>query len=388
MAGSPQPKFNEAVFCAGCHEQDQEALLPEEELDQERWPNGLPVHSTYTEWNEGPYNQDSTPCQWCHMPANVDKTNAIDIATVENQSITFGFPREPEDIRQHLFRGPLQGEPRLIDTAIHLSLVVEKEATTLSVTASLANIGCGHAVPTGEPMRSLILLIEGEGTCGSLTPTGGMTIPDIGGSWKRGVVGQEIIVSGEELIWPEGAAHTQVGMVIRVVRPSGVYDDYPGIGFFADPQRSPIEKGMEIMTPITTRSIIGRTNERIQLNTPLSLLDGDVIYIGDTLPDTELDDSLSKNLAGHAGYAFARILIDSSGTRHIPHYRATDMASDNRIGPGSNSTTTHLFNVPTGCDSGSIRARVLYRPIPTAQSRIRGWEAKDYLIAESTENWG
>ncbi|MEC7986611.1 MAG: carboxypeptidase-like regulatory domain-containing protein, partial [Myxococcota bacterium] len=132
MGGSPQLKFNESVFCAGCHEQKQEALLPDETLDAEKWPEGLPIHSTYTEWKEGPYNQDATQCQWCHMPADTEKNNSVDISTPYNQSITFGFPREPEDIRQHIFRGPLHGEPRLIDTALHLSLDVKQEANTLA----------------------------------------------------------------------------------------------------------------------------------------------------------------------------------------------------------------------------------------------------------------
>ena len=155
MSASPQPKFNESVLCAGCHEQNQSALLPDQSLDENIWPEGLPIHSTYSEWKDGPYNQEATQCQWCHMPADMEKTNAVDIATVDNQSITFGFAREPEDIRKHIFRSPLEGDPRLIDTAVHLSLNVEKQLGTLSVTASIANIGCGHAIPTGEPLRSL-----------------------------------------------------------------------------------------------------------------------------------------------------------------------------------------------------------------------------------------
>ena len=58
MQGSYQPKFNHSVFCAGCHEQNQAALIPGQALDSQRWPDGLPIHSTYSEWEAGPYNQE------------------------------------------------------------------------------------------------------------------------------------------------------------------------------------------------------------------------------------------------------------------------------------------------------------------------------------------
>ena len=104
MGGSPQPKFNQSVYCAGCHEQDQDALLPGEVLNTDKWPQGLPIHDTYGEWQAGPYNQDETQCQHCHMPANVELTNSVDITRRDQASITFGFIREPEDIRTHIFR--------------------------------------------------------------------------------------------------------------------------------------------------------------------------------------------------------------------------------------------------------------------------------------------
>ncbi|HZO12700.1 MAG TPA: carboxypeptidase-like regulatory domain-containing protein, partial [Polyangiaceae bacterium] len=55
MGGSYQPQFAEAVFCSGCHEQLQPALIPGQSLNATRWPDGLPVHSTYSEWLSGPF---------------------------------------------------------------------------------------------------------------------------------------------------------------------------------------------------------------------------------------------------------------------------------------------------------------------------------------------
>ena len=69
-------------------------------------------------------------------------------------SITFGFPREPKDNRRHLFKGPLDGETRLIDSAVYISLLTGIENGDLTVNTSVSNFGCGHAIPTGEPMRA------------------------------------------------------------------------------------------------------------------------------------------------------------------------------------------------------------------------------------------
>ena len=387
MGGSPQPKFNEAVFCSGCHEQKQQALIQDQILDAQEWPQGLPVHSTYSEWKDGPYNQDKTQCQWCHMPASMDRANAVDIATVENQSITFGFPREPEDIRQHIFRGPLQGEPRLIDTAVHVSLVSENHDNTLSVTVSLSNIGCGHAIPTGEPMRSLLLVVEATGSCGSLNPSGGMTIPDTGGFIAQGVIGTTVDIVGTKLSWSSQQPVLEEGQVIRVVRPTGMYEQYEGIDSFQGEQRTPEEKGIETMFPIGHAQILDVLEEDILLSTALDVQQGDIVYLGESVPTESLEGHDSLPIAGHAGYAFSKVLVDAQGNRHVPHYRAVDIASDNRIAPGSNVRTQHEFSIPQGCTSGQITARLLYRPVPISLAKPRGWEALDYVIATSQSSW-
>ena len=91
---------------------------------------------------------------------------------------------------------------------------------------------------------------------------------------------------------------------------------------------------------------------------------------------------------GLPGTTFSKVLVDSSGRRHVPHYKAIDIASDNRIGPGTNALTHHAFTVPPGCSSGEVRATVLYRPIPLGMARTRGWDATDAIIATSQADWG
>ena len=101
----------------------------------------------------------------------------------------------------------------------------------------------------------------------------------------------------------------------------------------------------------------------------------------------KVDGNDAKSLAGLSGYAFSKVLVDSEGNRHVPHYKAIDIASDNRIAPGSNRITEHSFQIDPECSSGQVRAQLLYRPIPLSLAVPRGWEAKDYVIASSVESW-
>ena len=377
--------FNEAEFCAGCHQQRQPALIAGDALDPQRWPDGLDVHTTYQEWLDGPYAQAGVPCQHCHMPPHFELTNSVDVTDPEEASITFGYARGPEDKREHIFRGPLYEdgiEPRLVDTALFTSIQLTQNGSAVDASVSVSNVGCGHAVPTGEPMRALVMIVEADGAgCGALSAIGGMTAYDAAGAHARGVEGGDVTTAASNMTWPAGAAAAQPGMVVRAVRPSGTFDDYNGIGLFADTQLTPAQKGLEVHAPLATASVVSVAAGQLVLDSALTLQPGDVIYLGDAA-SALADGAASGAFAGASGYAFARVLVDAAGARHVPHYRAVDMASDNRIGPGQSQLTTHSFDA-SGCSSATVRATVLYRPLPLAQAKLRGWTANDYIIASA-----
>lgn len=380
MGGSHQPKFNEAVFCAGCHEQNQPALIPGTDLDA-MWEDGLPVHSTFSEWEDGPYNSPDTPCQFCHMPGDTDANiNSMELATPLNQSVTFGWDRPLDDIRQHTFQGPLDGSPRLIDTALFVSIDLVEDAGILDAQVSVSNVGCGHAVPTGEPMRSVILLVQAEGSCGPLLPAEGPTVPDGGGSNAAGTVGEDASVTADGLWWP--TASVSIGDVVRAVRPTGTHTDYDGVGAFEMGVLDAENKGMELMAPMGRATVTAVDGDLISLDAPLDVSDGDRLFSGSAWPTDPIDGQESRAVAGHAGTAFARVLVDAEGNRHVPHYRAVGMASDNRIKPGTHALSEHGFDLPTDCTDITVRATVLYRPVPIHLAELRGWEANDYIIAE------
>ncbi|MRG96775.1 carboxypeptidase-like regulatory domain-containing protein [Polyangium spumosum] len=385
MGGSYQPKFSEATFCAGCHELSQPALLPGQSVDPSRFPGGLPVHSTFAEWSESPYAEIGAPCQHCHMPPNEGLWNTLDKTTPKNGGITFGFVRPPEQIRSHAFRGPLSGTPRLLDLSLGMWMTAKVMGSVIDVVVTLSNQGCGHALPTGEPMRALVLVIRAE-ACGEvLLAKAGPTVPDVGGAWAEGVVGQGVTVAGTSWAWPEGAARAQAGQVLRVVRETGSFLDYPGIGFFANPALSPADKGIPIRLPVAELKVLSAENGHIVAEGAAAVMPGDRVFLGDALAAELLDGANSTALAGAPGQTFARVLVDAEGKRSAPHHRAVDMASDSRLPPLSPVTSAHAFELPAGCPGATVTATALYRPVPAEMAKERGWEARDWVVAARKE---
>jgi hypothetical protein len=248
------------------------------------------------------------------------------------------------------------------------------------------NAGAGHALPTGEPMRALLLVIDAAACGQPMSPVAGMTLNDVAGAVAEGVVGVDATVNGSVMTWAGGAASAKQGDVVRVVRPTGAYDDYPGVGFFADPSLSPMEKGLEVLAPVGEASVLSVAGGDLTLSASLVVQAGDVVFLGDALTGAITDGDDARALAGRPGYAFARVTVDPSGARGVPHYRAVDLASDNRLMPNTTSMTSYTFSTPANCAAGQVTATLVYRPTPVTLARQRGWSAKDYVIATTTKN--
>ncbi len=383
MGGSYQPKFRTSELCAGCHEYDQAALVPGTTLDGQKWPDGLPTLSTYSEWKGSSYDTPGTQCQFCHMPEKLNLWNSVDVSTADQSGIAFGFGRSSDKLRSHVFRDPLEGTTRLIDGTVTGNVALAQAGSELDAVVSLKNVGAGHAIPTGEPMRSLVLGVRAEGCGQDFVATGGMTIPDFGGSKATGLVGGSVSLAGSAMTWAEGAARAQPGDRVRVVRPSGTFDDYVGIGYFASAALSPAAKGMEIDDPVGEATVVSTSGNVLTLDGPMALQPGDIVYLGGPAPAVYVDGDATRALAGAAGYAFARVMVDSTGTRFSPHYRAIDIASDNRLPPGIETLTHHSFAIPNACSSVTVTATLLYRPLPYDLSTERSWDARDYVILET-----
>jgi hypothetical protein len=65
----------------------------------------------------------------------------------------------------------------------------------------------------------------------------------------------------------------------------------------------------------------------------------------------------------------------------VPHYRAVDVVSDNRLAPQAEWTSVHRFEL-AGCTEPEVRARLVYRSLPPTLLEERGWERGDQLMTE------
>lgn len=386
MGGVYTPKFATSELCGGCHEQRQPALLPGQSLDAKRWPQGLPVHTTYSEWKGSAYDAPDTQCQACHMPPDESGLKStVDVTDGSNASITFGYVRPPEQIRQHTFVEALDGSPRLIEAALDASVSATTDGKTITAEVHIASQHAGHAIPTGDPIRHLVLVVRAEGCGASLDAVGGMTTNDVAGAIVEGMVGPDLTANGAVLAWKDAAARAGVGSVVRFVHPTGDYDDYAGVGFFADPALSPMEKGLEIRAPLGEAKVVAVDAGSLTLDHAVPVALGDVAYLGDPLGDP-VDGSSSNAIAGVPGYTFAKVMVDADGQRLVHHYRAVDIASDNRIPTDRPAITTHVFAAPKGCATAKVKATLLYRGLPLMLARERGWleDATDAVVVVAT----
>ena len=359
--------FLEATICAGCHEQDQAALVPGTSIDTARWPDGrIPVHSTYGEWEAGPMNP-SAPCQSCHMPADPTVGNSADLYNEWDlrPGMTPGWERPPGTVRKHAWYGPRQPESGMLQLAAAIFVETDVSAGELTASVRVKNSGPGHAIPTGEPLRSLVLRVRAFCDATELVPSGGDAVPDFGGYLDRKESGEDWS------IWP-GAS---VGDVVRVVERTGAWHDYSGFGPFGD-RFTAAEKGMPVEHVVGSATVTATKGDVASFDTPLP--SGDIAYrVSAGWPEHE---AASLPAAGAPGFAFARVLADADGNRMVPHFRAVDVVSDNRLLPQSDWTSTHRFTSP--CKAPEVEAVLVHRAFPLDLAAERGWELTESVMVE------
>ena len=367
MGAAPREHYREATFCAGCHQLDQLVLLPGVFIDTNRWPSGrIPVHSTYEEWVQGPLNP-AAPCTSCHMPPDTDVTNGADLQVLEQTpDMSSGWERPPGAVRAHQWIGPRQPESKMLELAAAVFIAKEVVNGELLASVTVRNAGPGHALPTGEPFRSMVLRVSAS--CGeqTLPATGGDAIPDLGGYLAAKQAGDD---------WNrwDGA---RVGDVVRVIQTPGGWYDYEGFGPFGDGRFSAQEKGMPIENTVGESTVVGVSDGVLAFDRPLP--SGDRAYLGTGNKLTPSDTPAA--VAGAPGFAFARVLADPEGNRMVPHHRATDVVSDNRLLPQREWTSNHRFASP--CAEPTVRAVLLYRPYPLNLARSRGWSLTETVMVD------
>ncbi len=137
------------------------------------------IYNSFGEWLESPYSAPETgkTCQQCHMPA----PTVVDGVTLTNLAPgNEGVERSPGQIHAHLQRGP--GDEAFMRQALRLDLEARRDGDRVSVQATITNDNTGHHVPTGSPLRHLLLVVGARDDGGRPLPqVAGPTVPEWGG---------------------------------------------------------------------------------------------------------------------------------------------------------------------------------------------------------------
>jgi hypothetical protein len=151
------PWFSDSRVCAPCHDG---SFM------------GVPVYATFSEWRQSAYAARGTQCQDCHMrPAGLSR-----FADEEDG----GLLRDAADISSHRTMGP---DPEaLLRSAVTMETEAEARGRNLAVTVTITNSGAGHHLPTGQPLRHMLLVVSARDARGEpLRMLFGERVPSWGG---------------------------------------------------------------------------------------------------------------------------------------------------------------------------------------------------------------
>jgi hypothetical protein len=175
MAAIYNPVFDQGEFCSLCHSHyekigksgnwDPGQVYSDSERQGFALKDNtfLPIQTTYQEWKQwqdGLSTDDPNKgkkCQDCHMSWRKEMLpydNYVVEGMARNMWASF---RSPKNIRPHHFDG---GTETQLKTALSMEVEGEIEEKSLKLNVFITNTNGGHWVPTGEPMRSVMLLLR------------------------------------------------------------------------------------------------------------------------------------------------------------------------------------------------------------------------------------
>jgi hypothetical protein len=128
-----------SLVCAPCHEYKN--VL------------GFPVLTTYSEWRNSSYAKEGKQCQSCHMNRTVG--DVVD-PRIQRSSVA----------RINLHQMPGSHSTAQLTKAVKAQLSASREGDRLKVVVTVANQSAGHFLPTGSPLRQLLLEVKAENSQG------------------------------------------------------------------------------------------------------------------------------------------------------------------------------------------------------------------------------
>jgi hypothetical protein len=123
-----------SVVCAPCHEYKN--------------AQGFAVLTTYSEWKNGPYAKQGRDCQSCHM------------SRVAGAVVDPKVKRSTAGVNLHEMRGSHSIDQ--LTSTVRGQLAATHEGNALKVSVEVVNATAGHYVPTGSPLRQIMLEVRAD----------------------------------------------------------------------------------------------------------------------------------------------------------------------------------------------------------------------------------
>lgn len=123
-----------SLLCATCHEF--------------RNAVGFPVLTTYSEWKNSSYAKQGRECQSCHM------------SRVSGTVVDPKVKRSTARVNLHQMPGSHSIEQ--LTSTVRAQFATSREQDKLKVTLEVSNVAAGHYVPTGSPLRALMLEVRAD----------------------------------------------------------------------------------------------------------------------------------------------------------------------------------------------------------------------------------
>ncbi|MBI3848381.1 MAG: chitobiase/beta-hexosaminidase C-terminal domain-containing protein [Planctomycetes bacterium] len=166
MKASPSPLYSTSLVCAPCH-QDQNVF-------------GVASNDTYTDWQSSPAAARGDQCQACHMTPKPGRTSLVDKFLAPRISDA----RDPNSIPSHDLL-PISVD--VLAGAVSLRSSASTQNGVVDVSAVVANVSGGHAIPTGVLEREMLLIVLAKDSTGSLLmPIAGGTLDGVAGAGMPG----------------------------------------------------------------------------------------------------------------------------------------------------------------------------------------------------------
>jgi hypothetical protein len=128
-----------SALCATCHEYKNAA--------------GFPVLTTYSEWKASRYWKEGKQCQFCHM------------SRVEGDVVDPRVARS-STAKINLHEMPGSHSLEQLNKAVRAQLNTSREGGGLRVTVEVENHTAGHYLPTGSPLRQLVMELHADSAGG------------------------------------------------------------------------------------------------------------------------------------------------------------------------------------------------------------------------------